>query len=77
MRRRTRRKITEEMVAEAMENGWAEKDIIQAIKKQMPKKTVVGNDNGKLRKSCGNCGCFILPASKFCSKCGQKIDWSD
>lgn len=26
MRRRTRRKITEEMVAEAMENGWSEED---------------------------------------------------
>lgn len=26
MKRRTRRKITEEMVAEAMENGWSEED---------------------------------------------------
>lgn len=27
--------------------------------------------------ACGGCGCFVLPASRFCSKCGQKLDWSD
>lgn len=43
--------------------------------KSVPKKMSIGNDNGKPRKCCGNCGCFVLPTSSYCSKCGQKLDW--
>ena len=42
--------------------------------KEIPKKMKIGNDNGKPRKCCGACGCFVLPASRYCSKCGYKID---
>lgn len=48
---------------------------IQALEMQIAKKMNVGNDNGKLRKCCGHCGCFVLPTSNYCSKCGWKIDW--
>lgn len=50
---------------------------MQALEKQIPKKMVIKNDNGRPRRACGGCGCFVLPASRFCSKCGQKLDWSD
>ena len=50
---------------------------INALEKQIAKKIVIKNDNGRTRRACGRCGCFILPASRFCSKCGQKLDWSD
>lgn len=43
--------------------------------KSVAKKMSIGNDNGKSRKCCGNCRCFVLPTSSYCSKCGQKIDW--
>ena len=43
--------------------------------KSEPKKMSIGNDNGRARKCCGNCGCFVLPTSNYCSKCGQKLDW--
>ena len=48
-----------------------------AVEKQKAKKMVIKNDNGRPRRACGGCGCFVLPASRFCSKCGQKLDWSD
>ena len=48
-----------------------------ALKKQIAKKMSIGNDNGRPRKRCGNCGCFVLPESNYCSKCGQKSDWSE
>lgn len=40
---------------------------------QKPKKPVLRNDNGKLRKSCPVCGCFFSPLSRSCPKCGQAI----
>ena len=43
--------------------------------KNVAKEMSIGNDNGKSRRCCGNCGCFVLPASNYCSKCGQKLDW--
>lgn len=45
------------------------------VEKSEPKKMSIGNDNGRARKCCGNCGCFVLPTSNYCSKCGQKLDW--
>ena len=46
----------------------------EAVEKQKPKKPVLRNDNGKLRKSCPVCGCFFSPLSRSCPKCGQAID---
>lgn len=45
----------------------------KAVEKQKPKKPVLRNDNGKLRKSCLVCGCFFSPLSRSCPKCGQAI----
>ena len=46
----------------------------EAVEKQKPKRAVLRNDNGKLRKSCPVCGCFFSPLSRSCPKCGQAID---
>ena len=46
----------------------------EAVEKQKPKKPILRNDNGKLRKSCPVCGCFFSPLSRSCPKCGQAID---
>ena len=46
----------------------------EAAEKRKPKKPVLRNDNGKLRKSCPVCGCFFSPLSRSCPKCGQAID---
>lgn len=48
---------------------------IQALEMQLAKKMSVGNDNGKIRK-CGYCGCFVLPTSNYCPKCGCGVDWN-
>lgn len=48
----------------------------EAVEKQREMKMSKGYDNGRVRKCCGRCGCFVLPASKYCSKCGQRLDWS-
>ena len=45
----------------------------EAREKQKPKRAVLRNDNGKLRKSCPVCGCFFSPLSRSCPKCGQAI----
>lgn len=49
------------------------KECREAVEKQKPKKPVLRNDNGKLRKSCPVCGCFFSPLSRSCPKCGQAI----
>lgn len=54
------------------EIGTAE-ECREAVEKQKPKKPVLRNDNGKLRKSCPVCGCFFSPLSRSCPKCGQAI----
>lgn len=49
------------------------KECREAVEKQRPKKPVLRNDNGKLRKSCPVCGCFFSPLSRSCPKCVQAI----
>lgn len=49
----------------------------EAMEKQKPKKPILRNDNGKLRKSCTVCGCFFSPLSRSCPKCGQAILWEN
>ncbi len=48
---------------------------INALSKESPMPMKMGIDNGRPRKCCGNCECFVLPISEYCSRCGQKIDW--
>ena len=45
----------------------------EAREKQKPKKPVLRNDNGKLRKCCPVCGCYFGSLSISCPKCGQAI----
>lgn len=45
----------------------------EAKEKQKPKKPILHNDNGRLRKACPVCGCFFSPLSRSCPKCGQAI----
>lgn len=40
-----------------------------------PQKMHYGDDNGRQRKCCSWCGCFVLPGANYCSKCGQGCDW--
>ncbi len=61
------------MLSEYREIGTVE-ECREAVEKQKPKKPVLRNDNGKLRKSCPVCGCFFSPLSRSCPKCGQAID---
>lgn len=49
----------------------------EGVEKQKPKKPILRNDNGKLRKSCTVCGCFFSPLSRSCPKCGQAILWEN
>lgn len=49
----------------------------EAREKQKPKKPVLSNDNGRLRKGCPVCGCFFSPLSRNCPKCGQAIKYED
>ena len=49
------------------------KECRESVEKQKPKKPVLRNDNGKLRKSCQVCGCFFSPLSRNFPKCGQAI----
>ncbi len=53
--------------------GGTVEECREAVEKQKPKKPVLRNDNGKLRKSCPVCGCFFSPLSRSCPKCGQAI----
>ena len=72
-----------EMIVQALEEVQqyraigTQEECRAAVEKQKAKKMVIKNDNGRPRRACGGCGCFVLPASRFCSKCGQKLDWSD
>lgn len=56
--------------------------VINALKKQIPKK-VVQNKNIYLCPNCGanaetDCGDDMLDYRlNFCDNCGQKLDWSD
>lgn len=57
----------------------AEYKVIESLKKQISKKPVQlqFNPNGFMTWRCPNCGDFHRSefAIKFCSDCGQAIDW--
>lgn len=51
--------------------------IVSALEKQIPRKV----EGGYVFKSCPECGAMysdnIYGKSQYCSRCGQKFDWSD
>lgn len=48
-----------------------------AIKKQIPEKPKLDNDNGIYEtEHCPNCNRKLFPNEHHC-KCGQALDWSD
>lgn len=46
---------------------------IEALKKQIPKKPKLSEYD----YSCPNCEFEYLINEKYCSNCGQKLDWSE
>lgn len=50
-----------------------------ALKKQKPVKIEKEWDGyyGKNEPCCGSCGAYIKEYDKYCSRCGQKIDWGE
>lgn len=45
----------------------------KAIKKQIGKKVVISSRYGSHRCPC--CDKVFYPSDKYCSQCGQKLDW--
>ena len=56
-----------------------EEAIISALKKQIPIKPKVLKVHDISNYKYGDCQCgeHIIDDDKYCSNCGQKIDWSD
>lgn len=55
-------------------NGQA----ILALEKQMPKKVKIslhGTTDWNTKCQCNVCGKDLFDGQKYCSHCGQKIDW--
>ena len=51
---------------------------ISALEKQIPKKIISCIDNGHNGRKCPNCNVILCNGQKeYCSRCGQKLDWSD
>ena len=67
----------------AIENGIKteyvlnEKAIINALKKQIPKKVVPTQQPCKTRFACSICDKKLYSKQKFCDRCGQALDWGD
>lgn len=55
--------------------------IIKALEKQIPKKLRVKVDNRhgvlNLFYFCPNCNSFRMESRKYCSNCGQALDWKE
>lgn len=52
---------------------------ISTLKKQKPVKIDKEWDRyyGKNKPTCGVCGCYLGEYDKYCSRCGQAIDWGE
>ena len=47
-------------------------------KREVPMKPILGTDNrGRLDCLCSNCSRDVALDEKYCSHCGQRLDWSD
>lgn len=63
--------------AEKIDYEQALYDGAQALKKQIPKKPKLDNDNGIYEtEHCPNCNRQLFPNEHHC-RCGQALDWSD
>lgn len=51
----------------------------EALEKQIPKKPnhKVANINGFQKHRCQICGVPQIKNGRYCSSCGQRLDWSD
>ena len=69
-------------------NNLTKQDIVEALKKQQPKKVTVKTtyydeliaydtyQTVETKKySCPTCGTNLFHEQKYCSECGQKLDW--
>lgn len=65
------KKIRKNPVAEECENKELHRMIDRAIEKQIAKRIT----KGKYAGDC-DCGHLVFYAEKFCSACGQRLDWS-
>lgn len=52
-------------------------DVQQAIERMEPREIVKTNFGTFDLVSCSGCGHVVSINAKFCSKCGQKLDWSE
>ena len=55
-------------------------ELVKAVKNATPKKPRAYIDfNGIIRMSCPSCDRYeiLYAGQKYCSVCGQRIDWSD
>lgn len=48
---------------------------IEALEKQIPKKTLWGGTNNASWRSCPECHSRENKTHKYCSQCGQKLSW--
>ena len=86
------REITHMALEEGIDRVYLldKKNIVSALKKQMPRKLTTHKvEGGKIKigngwwcegttvHKCPNCNEFISITYKYCYKCGQALDWSD
>ena len=74
--------IREFAEAEVLELRMSDEDWIElaeALEKQIPKKptNICIRCGFVVEGLCSTCGSAVLPEHKYCSNCGQTIDWSD
>jgi hypothetical protein len=63
----------EEGRASAFDVERTAEELIEALKKQTPKKPLyIGLDN-----ACRECETYIFEKDKYCPRCGQAIDWGE
>lgn len=64
--------ITNEMICKCRDKCQ------EALEKQIPKKPKISKSHVKNSKfGICECGEYIFDHEKYCSKCGQALDWSD
>lgn len=73
--------VAEEIAREAKLAGAAsctvlnKAAILEALERRTPKKTIWGGDHNTSWRSCPTCHSKMHKSFKFCSQCGQALDW--
>lgn len=62
---------------EGIKYAECEKVVLNALEKQIPKKTLWGATGNASWRSCPVCHSRENKTHKYCSQCGQALDWSD